>query len=227
MSQTDDTDDLLLIPPDFFVIDRGLDDPDTSVPYYGLVNDLITQVNKLECRINSIQNSTERISADVSGLTESDYYYDPGRYMSEIGENTNGEYSGARHIDYPGSTQSTPQKPKSKFILSSLPNTPAGRKRYSPRKNKSSHVVNAGKRSQSNVPQTSDTGESETKSTKVLTDIDEFIANVQTLQRLSSKRSLGRKSEKEIKVIGLENYGEKLFLVHFIPSSPNQFCRGT
>lgn len=48
-SDTDDTDDLLLIPPDFFLVQS-----EPEPPYYSIVDNLIRQVIKHKIRCSSI-----------------------------------------------------------------------------------------------------------------------------------------------------------------------------
>lgn len=74
MSDTDDTDDLLLIPPDFFQIDTEIiDHPiygENSIgPYYEIVENLIDQVVNLEDRIYYIENSSITSTPDTSYQT--------------------------------------------------------------------------------------------------------------------------------------------------------------
>lgn len=66
MSDTDDTDLLLLIPPDFFVIQSSDSEDDFKKTDFSrekneieraVVNDLVTQVNELESRICAIESS--------------------------------------------------------------------------------------------------------------------------------------------------------------------------
>lgn len=44
MTDTDDTDELLLIPPDFFVLETDTEPAKDYGPYYNVVDNLITQV---------------------------------------------------------------------------------------------------------------------------------------------------------------------------------------
>uniref|UniRef100_A0A1B6CMZ3 Uncharacterized protein n=1 Tax=Clastoptera arizonana TaxID=38151 RepID=A0A1B6CMZ3_9HEMI len=57
MSDSDDTDLLLLIPPDFFAVQSDIDESEQSV-----VDDLIIHVNDLENRISAIENSKSQLS---------------------------------------------------------------------------------------------------------------------------------------------------------------------
>lgn len=59
MSETDDTDDLLLIPPDFFVQDFEFD---LQQPYLSVFDSIITQVNKLENRLDHMESSASDLS---------------------------------------------------------------------------------------------------------------------------------------------------------------------
>lgn len=67
MSETDDTDDLLLIPPDFFVQDFVLD---FQEPYLRVFDSIITQVNKLEDRLDYMESSASDLSLFNGALNE-------------------------------------------------------------------------------------------------------------------------------------------------------------
>lgn len=67
MSETDDTDDLLLIPPDFFVQDFALD---IEQPYLRVFDSIITQVNKLEDRLDYMESSASDLSLVNGGMSE-------------------------------------------------------------------------------------------------------------------------------------------------------------
>ncbi|KAK5649297.1 hypothetical protein RI129_000326 [Pyrocoelia pectoralis] len=168
MSDTDDTDNLLLIPPDFFTIHSDAEDATKPYgPYYRIVDSLITQVNKLENRVNTISTPSSSL---VNSL---DNFSDPAQLMS--GARKYNSLEDLSQEIYTKSNQTTPQKPKSNR-LSSLPNTPST-KQYSPIKSKPN--VHHGRRSiPSNTP------------TDMLNEIDTFISNVKTIQKFQTARNL-------------------------------------
>lgn len=71
MSETDDTDDLLLIPPDFFVQEAELD---LQPPYIGVFDSIIKQVNKLEDRLDHIESASDLSLANGS-MADERYMY--------------------------------------------------------------------------------------------------------------------------------------------------------
>lgn len=162
MSETDDTDDLLLIPPDFFVQNS---DFDLQPPYFSVFDSIITQVNKLENRLDHIESVS-----DIS-LTDERQMYSEDRYTG---------------LD---SAQSTPQKPRTKFKLNSLPSSPSS-DRYSPRRPRTNLFAprNHG-RSHQDVAETSNFARAGSQDSsakaKVLSEIDEFISNVRTIERIN------------------------------------------
>lgn len=163
MSDTDDTDELLLIPPDLFVIDSEFEEPYVSAPYYGIVDTLITQVNHLEHRINYI------VSASDSTTTNDSL----GKIDAERKAMAQNHYKNMYNYDYIPSTQSTPQKPRTIFKVNSLPPTPTTK--LSPNK--------YANRRASPKAQYSTDGSSESEKVKLLNEIDNFISNVKFKSR--------------------------------------------
>lgn len=96
MTDTDDTDELLITRPDYLNV---LDD---LGPYYNTVDNLITQVSNLENRINYIESSS-----DISLVSDCLMMQSPPRRKPQA-----------------SSTQNTPIKPRTKFTANSLPNSP-------------------------------------------------------------------------------------------------------
>lgn len=165
MSETDDTDDLLLIPPDFFV-----QDPDFSLqpPYLTVFDSIITQVNKLENRLDHIESVS-----DISLTDDRQMYNGEDRYVG---------------LD---SAQSTPQKPRTKFKLNSLPSSPSA-DRYSPRRPRTNLFAPKNyTRSYQDVAESNYLARPDPQVTSskvknpILTEIDEFISNVKTIERIN------------------------------------------
>ncbi|XP_044261954.1 protein FAM184A-like isoform X2 [Tribolium madens] len=154
MSDTDDTDELLLIPPDFFTSNPALN-PDSLGPYYRVVDGLITQVNHLENRLSFIESSSE---FSLSLISDSPEMYSPSRFRKFMGED------GGKTT----STQSTPQKPRTKFTLNSLPNSPDI-------EHLKKTALNKAKKSECNP---------------MLGEIDNFLSNVKFIKRLNTVRNL-------------------------------------
>nr|CAH7739211.1 unnamed protein product [Callosobruchus chinensis] len=180
MTDTDDTDELLLIPPDFFVIHSDSEVCSFSEPYYNIVESLIQRVDKLQSHIKSIDSLYEM-------------------------QNTNKEsrrYNSSDNVYYPGSTQSTPQKPHTKFKLNSLPCSPNVDRNTPSRYN--GFGIHKTPKSENSSPNKSENG--------TLGEIDTFLSKVRTIQRLNAVRSLekdfnkdftsneslGKKSSKEV-----------------------------
>ncbi|KAF5291970.1 hypothetical protein FQR65_LT11370 [Abscondita terminalis] len=162
MSDTDDTDNLLLIPPDLFTITS--DNEDITAPYYKVVDSLITQVSNLENRINTI-SSTSASPINHSLEYRSIYNSPNNKFMSGIRK-----FSSLEDIPqegYKGKVQVTPGKVN--VGINSLPTTP--NVRYS-----------------STSKLTSSNGKN--KQNETLDEIDAFISNVKTIQRFQSARNL-------------------------------------
>lgn len=211
MSETDDTDDLLLIPPDFFVLDSELEDSYATAPYYEVVDTLISQVNSLENRINCIERSSESSILSSPLIQSSLNNIEKSKLMSE----SRNSDSFCRENDICKSTQSTPQKPRTIFKLNSLPTTPSTvdisprprRKLYNRSQVK---VYRNSKEDLRNINETT----SDKNKIKILNDIDEFITNVKTLQKISAARNLKEQFENEIraeeKMDYPDGYGKKI-----------------
>lgn len=170
MTDTDDTDDLLLIPPDFFTIESDLGTSNID-PYYNIVGSLIEQVGNLQTRIKSIESSESFITISPEASISN----------SRMQKRDFRKYNSTDDIYLPSSTQSTPQKPHSKFKLNSLPPTPYLDKHYieknlldmkspSPSRNKQSHL---------------DKSENNT-----LSEVDTFLSKVKTIKRHQAVRNL-------------------------------------
>ncbi|KAF2900663.1 hypothetical protein ILUMI_05526 [Ignelater luminosus] len=210
MSDTDDTDDLLLIPPDFFVVHSNIEDQTNFYgPYYNVVDSLITQVNKLESRINSIE-----ASPDASYMGSSlDYFMDGNNYRTNL-------MSSARRFssweDIPrlqdiGSTQSTPQKPRTRVKLNSLPSTPST-DRYIPDRFPVNRIAFKAHHEQKGKPyipslsnkeqhsyrssvSSNDNRQQQKAQTEMLSEIDNFISNVNTIKKFQAVRNLNPEFE--------------------------------
>lgn len=179
MSDTDDTDNLLLIPPDFFVLHSDTEDSSKAYgPYYKVVDSLITQVNKLENRVNYIETVSD------SSFTNTSIHYSPSdnKNRANLMSDTR-RFSSLE--DLPNeinvrSTHSTPQKPKTRFKLNSLPSTPG-----KPRTN-----IHLG-HGDLFVPKRSPHEKVGPKSNhNMLNEIDTFISNVKTIQKYQTARNL-------------------------------------
>ncbi|XP_065169729.1 filamin A-interacting protein 1-like isoform X2 [Atheta coriaria] len=129
MSDTDDTDDLLLVPPDQYIAN-----PETEViqslahgTYFKIVDSLISQVNRLHTRVHSI----EQIDLTSTSIDDTMDHHS-NRYKSSDDILRDGYYN--------SSTFSTPQKPRMRYRASSQsPQKPkscftATKSNYSPRK---------------------------------------------------------------------------------------------
>lgn len=126
MSDSDDTEELLLMTP--HIQDHSIEE--AHVPYYDIVDKLITQVSKLKSRITSIENSSDVSLGSVTNsidtflnMQSSDSSNACRRCFSYESLPQGSEY---RRTTVPQcfSTQSTPQKPRSKLMLKSFPNSP-------------------------------------------------------------------------------------------------------
>lgn len=169
MSDTDDTDDLLLIPPDLFFVCPELEEPLQSAPYYDVVDNLITQVNRLEDRINYIITSPD-INTPQQMSRERSY-----ECAGDVKKSTNG---------YISSTQSTPQKPRTIFKVNSLPPTPqAGR--YNPAHSRITKNLPNSRKVQ--VPESNPENVNQTEKIKLLNEIDDFISNVKSCNKLGRR----------------------------------------
>lgn len=211
MSDTDDTDVLLLIPPDFFLVHSDSEESyyEKSHEHYeppcGVVNNLISQVNQLENRLHRIEvnsevshcnsrnsscNSTIIPLSEMSGgnhyrNTEYKYYPNDGNYISS-------------------STKSTPQKPRYKLAVNSLPSTPSSTDKlpYKHRRAQqySKYTTQNGPKvpvAQTSHNQSTDADESSFNTTpekhqnkRILGEIDHFLNNVKTIQNLSAQKNL-------------------------------------
>ncbi|XP_076258236.1 uncharacterized protein LOC143195172 isoform X1 [Rhynchophorus ferrugineus] len=170
-SDTDDTDDLLLIPPDFFLVQS-----EPEPPYYNIVDNLIRQVSNLQNRIESIEYTSD-VSVVGSYL---DNAMDIKENLAVFKSRTNipRRFLSHDNLNNPTSTQSTPQKLREKIKLNSLPNSP----------NVNTHV-NRIVQFKSPISKTSLENNKEQES-DILNEIDTFISNVKTIQRNHTVRNL-------------------------------------
>nr|XP_022906194.1 interaptin-like [Onthophagus taurus] len=107
MSETDDTNELVLIPPDFFSCELPFFEENR---YFDVVDNLITQVTNLENRINSIETNS-----DLSSLTSPN-----PSFMSSVRKyRSSDDVTETQIKDGFDSTQSTPQKPQTRRVSSS------------------------------------------------------------------------------------------------------------
>lgn len=174
MSDSGDTDDLLLIPPDFFIIDSDFEDPFSATPYFSVVDNLISQVSTLESRIKSLESSPQKNH----------------KFMSSTGRTFSSENLKINYGDVQ-STQSTPQKPRTIFKLNSLPNTPNMKHHATKQYQIPTRVKNPASNIKGNPYELHpDYVEHTSQKTKMFNDIDEFISNVNTLRRLSESRNV-------------------------------------
>ncbi|CAH1164824.1 unnamed protein product [Phyllotreta striolata] len=163
MTDTDDTDELLLIPPDFFSIESDSNHPDSVPQYYNIVDKLIKQVDSLQTRLKSIETSKASDFA-LNMDTKQDFR----RFNSTDDLPTRGSFS----------AQNTPQKPSSKFRLSSLPNSPNIDRFNYERKNFNSKFTDD---SALNSKHARD---------QPINEVDTFLSKVKSIQRLSTVRNL-------------------------------------
>ncbi|XP_066262440.1 putative leucine-rich repeat-containing protein DDB_G0290503 isoform X2 [Euwallacea similis] len=178
MSDTDDTDDLLLIPPDFFLVHS-----EPEPPYYTIVDSLIKQVSDLRDRIEGIEYMSDVSLNSLINPTTKQQSLDleKSNKMFDLKPISRRKYYSNDDLYQPWSTQSTPQKPHEKIQLNSLPNSP------------STHIA---KKSmvKFNTPQKSLPSllskRSPTEETEVLNEIDTFISNVKSIQRNHAVRNL-------------------------------------
>lgn len=219
MSDTDDTDDLLLIPPDFFVIDSELEpDKPSQVPYYSVFDSIITQVNNLSKRLDLIEYTSD-LSLVNSSLDNLQADEDNYSSMYSSPKQLHSDYVPYAHRGT-DTAQSTPQKPRTKFKLNSLPSSPSGA-RYSPRRSrtnlfapKAADVNNAGdyKPVQSNndvVAKVVKNKSDQEENNMILGEIDHFISNVRTIQRLNAIKNSSN-TNMDTKNAELENATEQV-----------------
>lgn len=178
MTDTDDTDDLLLIPPDFFAIesDSGQSNID---PYYSVVDSLIEQVSNLQSRIKSIESSESFLSNSPNNS-----FNKKTRMQNHIKEFR--KYNSSDDIYVPSSTQSTPQRPHTKFKLNSLPASPYVDK-FNHNRNflEVKSLLSSPNRTKQSPSSSVHKGDSST-----LSEVDTFLSKVKTIQRLNAVRNL-------------------------------------
>ncbi|CAH1119258.1 unnamed protein product [Phaedon cochleariae] len=184
MSDTDDTDDLLLIPPDFFVLDSDYNHSAIIEPYYNIVDNLISKVNNLQNRITSIESSDSLLSNSV------DFMDSPRKMHSSV--NGARKYNSIDDLYTPSSTQSTPQKPPTKLRLNSLPASPNVDKFGSGKsfQQSSADLKTYKIRSPQKNYETQSTKPKSKEDSPMLNEIDSFLSKVKTIQRLNAVRNL-------------------------------------
>ncbi|XP_049821127.1 repetitive organellar protein isoform X2 [Aethina tumida] len=179
MSETDDTDDLLLIPPDFFVIDTEIDYSRGNLgPYYEIIDNLVTEVINLQDRVGSIETNSDR-----SLIGSSVDLYDKSRRMSEFRK-----YNSTDDLYYPISAQSTPQK-SPKFRMRSLPASPNI-------KDNTKRVFSNRRSPRKKLNLDNNTHNDKLKGGgEMLLEIDNFLSKVKTIQRFNTARNLENEFE--------------------------------
>lgn len=204
MSDTDDTDVLLLIPPDFFLINS---DTDSSIDgnwnehcgfHCDLVENLVGEVDVLKNRLNYIEI-----------LSSSSSIYSMDR-ITESEMSRNYQFSDDTRNHYiPNSTNSTPQKPRTKLVVNSLPSTPntdreilrkpkrlpvqyerrVDSRAVKPTKSQSQHsipIYNDNDADISSFASSPDKRENK----EVLGEIDQFLTHVKTIKRFVAAKKL-------------------------------------
>ncbi|XP_066146907.1 uncharacterized protein [Euwallacea fornicatus] len=178
MSDTDSTDDLLLIPPDFFHVHS-----EPEPPYYTIVDSLIKQVSDLRDRIEGIEYMSDvSLNSLINPITKQQSLdLERTNKMFDLKLSSRRKYYSNDDLYQPWSTQSTPQKPHEKIQLNSLPNSPSTRgtkestvKFHTPQNFLPSLLSKC----------------SPTEETEVLNEIDTFISNVKSIQRNHAVRNL-------------------------------------
>ncbi|XP_018580065.1 synaptonemal complex protein 1 isoform X2 [Anoplophora glabripennis] len=176
MSDTDDTDDLLLIPPDFFVIDS--DSGHSGVePYYNIVDNLIQKVSNLQERIHNIETSSLNTSLDFD--------------ITQNMQKSSGfrKYNSIDDLYVSESAQSTPQKAHTKFRLNSLPASPNIEKFSS---SKSIRATRDFKSSSPRSARRTSPDVTPVRDSQTSSEIDTFLSKVKTIQRINASRNLDR-----------------------------------
>ncbi|CAH0553285.1 unnamed protein product [Brassicogethes aeneus] len=172
MSETDDTDDLLLIPPDFFTIDTDPVNHNLS-PFYGIIDNLVTKVINLQDRVHTIENNSDiSLIGSSLDLTSKENSYRMADFR---------KYNSTDDLYYSHSTQSTPMKSPSKFRLNSLPASP-NLNSFSPKKAFSNR-----KSPRKRTHYTNDFNEG---GGEMLSEIDQFLTKVKTIQHYNAARNL-------------------------------------
>ncbi|XP_056634825.1 repetitive organellar protein [Diorhabda sublineata] len=172
MIDTDDTDELLLIPPDFFSVQSSSEHSQIEEPYYNVVDNLIKQVGNLRNRLKSIE------SCDSFCSNSLDRSYECLRKM-ENGKQTFRKYSSTDDLCTSRSTENSPQKPLAKFKINSLPNSP-NTDRYIFKHSRALHHISNPTKKSNKLD----------KDGQVLTEIDTFLSKVKTIQRINAARNL-------------------------------------
>ncbi|XP_028132505.1 myosin-13 isoform X2 [Diabrotica virgifera virgifera] len=172
MTDTDDTDELLLIPPDFFSTESGFGHSETAQPYYNIVDNLIKQVGSLQNRIKSIESCESFYSNSLESLK-----------MDRPRESFKKSNS-SDDLCTSFSAQNSPQKPV-EFKLNSLPNSPNVKKYV--------NLRNPRVGLQSKLSPSAAYSNKYTRSGKdgqLLNEVDTFLSKVKTIQRISAVRNL-------------------------------------
>lgn len=191
MTDTDDTDELLLIPPDFFVVESDSGQHDPVRPYYNIVDKLIKQVDGLQHRLKTIEVSESFLSHSM------DFTQSPSN-MNSHRQNFR-KYNSTDDLQTSYSAQNTPQKPSSKFKLNSLPNSPNVDRLQHPR----SFRRGLGGRLVEDSPEGKYTRFD--RDGQTLNEIDTFLSKVKSIQRISAVRNL----ENDFNTFGSVKSGER------------------
>lgn len=178
MTDTDDTDDLLLIPPDFFTVKSDSEQSNID-PYYSVVDSLIDQVSNLQTRIKSIESSDSFLTNSPNNS-----YSQKARMQKHIKQFR--KYNSSDDIYIPSSTQSTPQRPHSKFKMNSLPGTP-----YVDKFNHHRNVLELSSLSPSSIRSKHSASHSVSRGdNSTINEVDTFLSKVKTIQRFKAVRNL-------------------------------------
>lgn len=192
MSDTDDTDVLLLIPPDFFTVHSDSESTINGSWSEGcgarcnLVHGLIHQIGNINTRLTSIENSSDVSSFRLYNSIEE--FSDSGTMSGRTNHDNN-----PRCVS--SSAKSTPQKPRSKYTTSSLPNTPQQdaiqrrRMKRAPvdkfenkpeeKQSTSTHSLHDRDADESSIATTPE----KRNNKEVLGEIDQFLSHVKTIKR--------------------------------------------
>lgn len=215
MSDTDDTDVLLLIPPDFFLINS---DTESSLDgnwnehcrlHCDLVENLAGELGNLKSRVSCIENiSISSSLCSMDRLTETGMSSRNYQFMDRF---QNQSY-------LPISTNSTPQKPRTKLVANSLPSTPSTdrdlhrkqrkKENYESKVESKAYAASKSHSQQSmhgffeNDADVSSVASSPDKreNKEVLGEIDQFLSHVKTIKRFVAQKKLEKEfhpAEKE------------------------------
>lgn len=207
MSDTDDTDVLLLIPPDFFLINSDTESSEGNWNercryHWDLVENLLGEVGDLKSRVNCIETTSLSSFGSMDRITEPEKTNRNFQY----GERFQGQYA-------PNSTNSTPQKPRTKLVANSLPSTPSTERvihrrfrkptKYDNKPDLKTYPACKSHSQQSlqgffdnDADISSFTSSPEKKENRqVLGEIDQFLSHVKTIKRYVTQKNTDQKSQ--------------------------------